>query len=453
MGTKLSILILAVLSIVVLSAAAIAQPPRLINFQGRVLDAAGAPVADGNHTFDFRIYDDSAGGNVVWSELSVTIATTDGLLTYALGTSSAIPTGMFASNPELYLAVTVDGQVQTPRSRLITVPYAQTSEELNGLSPLYSGPAFRTLPSAHGLETFGFDGLRQILIHGTNWAQIQLHDGQSDGQSINRMTVEINANFTSGGQLRLFDGSGVNTIDLHGGETGNSSVEFPTDAIDAVEMYNEPGIANQVRSSTHFFLSALAVNYAVDSVSITIPTSGYVEVSSGCYINTHHTTGTSTNFYVGVAKVKTISFTDPGAVAIGHSGNVPTGNHLVPVYPSRLFDENAGTHKYYFVVKRQTGGSVNSTATKAFIRAKFFPTAYGSIVTSASDFGTLDYPVTASTSPVSFRENSSIKLRIQTLEEINAKLEAEKEALRVENQRLRDEQPGPNGQTPNNNQN
>ena len=53
MGTKLSNLLLAAFLVVVFSAAAMAQPPRLINFQGRVLDATGVPVADGNHTFDF----------------------------------------------------------------------------------------------------------------------------------------------------------------------------------------------------------------------------------------------------------------------------------------------------------------------------------------------------------------------------------------------------------------
>ena len=40
--------------------------PRLINHQGRLTNASGATVPDGNYAIQASIYDSPTGGNLLW---------------------------------------------------------------------------------------------------------------------------------------------------------------------------------------------------------------------------------------------------------------------------------------------------------------------------------------------------------------------------------------------------
>lgn len=40
--------------------------PLLLNYQGKLTDATGAPLATANYTLTFRIYDDALGGTLIW---------------------------------------------------------------------------------------------------------------------------------------------------------------------------------------------------------------------------------------------------------------------------------------------------------------------------------------------------------------------------------------------------
>lgn len=430
MGTRLNNLILAALLVVALSAAALAQAPRLINYQGRVLNAVGAPVLDGAHNFDFEIYDMSAGGGVLWSELGVAINTTGGLFTYQLGSSSSFNYDLFTSNLELWLEVTVDAQVQSPRTRLISNPYAETAGNLSYFNDFTGFVGWDTDAGFNQFSTYGVDGLEQIRLWGAGWGEIFLHDADAT----NDRTVVLTANSSSGGELDLRDNGGVSTINLHGGQTGNTSVEFPTDAIYDDEILDEPGLANNVRSTTFLFLSGS--DEKVDSIDITIPTSGYVEVTAGCYVNIWHINGADTRVTIGVSKTGLINFTDPGAVQAGITSVGTTAIYQYPCASTRLYSESAGTHRYYFTVDKVSGTDVNTNIAQMYMRAKFFPTAYGSIVLSKSD----NDPSLSKVSNVPGDGTQQVEnpyLLIHTLEEINAKLEAERETLRAENERLR----------------
>ena len=434
MGTRFNNLILAALLVVVFSAAALAQAPRLINYQGRVLNAVGAPVLDGAHNFDFEIYDMSAGGAVLWQEPGVAINTTGGLFTYQLGSPSSFNYDLFTSNLELWLEVTVDGQVQTPRTRLISNPYAETAGNLSLENPFSPGQlSYKTDPSFGGFITYGGDGLEQIRLWGYNWGEIFLHDGDAS----NDRTVVLTANLSGGGELDLRDDAGVSTINLHGGQTGNSSVEFPTGAIYDDEILDEPGVANQVRSTIGFSLSAVTF-YAVDSVDITIPTSGYVELTGGCYLNLWHNNGTTTEFWVGISKSKaSFNFVSTPGVQVASVPSVAaTTVYQMPCTSTRLFSESAGTHRYYLLVRRSSGTNNGANVAMIYLRAKFYSTAYGSIVLSKSDNGSDESRLSAIPTDGS-QQYENLNLRVQTLEEINAKLEAERETLRAENERLR----------------
>src|SRR6266545_3937226 len=47
-------------------AATLCAQPALLNYQGRLSDAAGAPLSNGTYTLEFNIYDAANGGSNVW---------------------------------------------------------------------------------------------------------------------------------------------------------------------------------------------------------------------------------------------------------------------------------------------------------------------------------------------------------------------------------------------------
>jgi hypothetical protein len=100
--------------------AASAAVPGTISFTGRVADA-GAPVT-GDHTLTFKLFDDPATGTELWTETK-TVTVQDGVLAVALGEATALSPGLFNGSP-LYLEVTVDATVMSPRMAIQSVPYA-----------------------------------------------------------------------------------------------------------------------------------------------------------------------------------------------------------------------------------------------------------------------------------------------------------------------------------------
>ncbi|MEP7219913.1 MAG: hypothetical protein ABI876_13405, partial [Bacteroidota bacterium] len=102
---------------------AIAQVPRQISFQGVLTDPAGTLVPDGNHSLTLKIYDASAGGNLLFTE-SQNVAVVRGVFNAIIGSNTPIPTSM-AFDRAYFLGVTVDGGTElAPRTAMTAVPYA-----------------------------------------------------------------------------------------------------------------------------------------------------------------------------------------------------------------------------------------------------------------------------------------------------------------------------------------
>lgn len=424
METRFNNLILAALLVVALSAAALAQAPRLINYQGRVLNAVGAPVLDGAHNFDFEIYDMSAGGGVLWDELGVAINTTGGLFTYALSSSNAFPFDLFTTNLELWLEVTVDGQVQSPRTRLISNPYSETAGNLSYLNPFTGFLGWKTDAGANQFSTYGLDGLEQIRLWGANWGEIFLHDGDAS----NDRTVVLTANISGGGELDLRDDAGVSTINLHGGQTGNTSVEFPTDAIDAIEMYNEPGIAHTYESGA---VSPLAsADSLVDSIVVDVPTSGFLSVTASGIFQVNHTFGSGDQVPRASADdVKVLNFDNFTLFSV--ISGAPSGTYYSHFSINYVEAVSAGQTVIYLMADAFAG--TNSEVLRTHLTAEFFPTSYGVVddtkIATTEDNGII--------SRIGDGSDLIAPEIIDVAEKVRKEYEAELEALRVENERLR----------------
>lgn len=127
-------------------------PPNIISYQGRLLNANGAPVSDASLSMEFRVFDAASGGTCLWSNSSSdcdsdtpastvarTVTLTDGLFSENLGDTTlaspyaAIPDSVFADNAGVYLEVEIAGETLSPRKRIVASGYAQNANSLDGL--------------------------------------------------------------------------------------------------------------------------------------------------------------------------------------------------------------------------------------------------------------------------------------------------------------------------------
>ncbi len=124
------------------ASAATSTPPNLMTYQGFLVDVNGVALATNtpaNYPINFRIYDASTGGNLLWSEQQV-VTVDKGNFSVILGQGTPVsgepnPTlstafiGVTASDRYIDITVTISGtaNVISPRLRLLPSPYAFTA--------------------------------------------------------------------------------------------------------------------------------------------------------------------------------------------------------------------------------------------------------------------------------------------------------------------------------------
>jgi len=116
-----------------------AQPvaPRLVNFAGHAVDAAGKTIS-GVAGVTFAIYRDQDGGAPLWIETQTVTADEEGSFTAQLGATKPVglPLDLFSSGDARWLGVSINGGEEQARVLLMSVPYALKAvdaQTLNGL--------------------------------------------------------------------------------------------------------------------------------------------------------------------------------------------------------------------------------------------------------------------------------------------------------------------------------
>lgn len=120
---------LLVILTVVLRAAAAADIPQIISYQGKVTDAAGNPVPDASYTMRFRMNDAPTGGGVLWDSGELSVPLTGGVFSVLLGESPQ-PALSLDFSADYWLQVTFAGVDQSPRQRMASTGYAYMASGL-----------------------------------------------------------------------------------------------------------------------------------------------------------------------------------------------------------------------------------------------------------------------------------------------------------------------------------
>ena len=166
--------VLLALLLLVLAAPAQAQvegPPKRIDYQGRVLDSAGAPLAPvtpTNYAMEFRLYAAQSGGAPIWSE-SQTVTVSNGSFSVRLGEGIAIGSELHgdlaaafnAKDRFLGLTVIIPGQTPgevTPRLSFLTSPFSFVAERAKSAD---------SVAQASGTSTLGATTVASLTVNGT----------------------------------------------------------------------------------------------------------------------------------------------------------------------------------------------------------------------------------------------------------------------------------------------
>ncbi|MGB6650497.1 MAG: hypothetical protein WBG01_18385 [Bacteroidota bacterium] len=103
------------------TAAALAEVPKTISYQGVLGDGSGNPSTDTSAALTFRLYDTGSGGTAIWEETQ-SVLFSNGLFTAILG--STAPLGL-PFDSQYWLGISVNGGSElSPRTPLTSSPYS-----------------------------------------------------------------------------------------------------------------------------------------------------------------------------------------------------------------------------------------------------------------------------------------------------------------------------------------
>ena len=113
-----------------------AAVPNIINFQGRLDDSTGAPL-DTLVNITFSITATEVGGIMLWQETHVGVSVSGGLFTVELGSVDTAfnPLDAIIFNAaDRWVDIEVNGEQMSPRTRLVTTPFAFRVATVDGAS-------------------------------------------------------------------------------------------------------------------------------------------------------------------------------------------------------------------------------------------------------------------------------------------------------------------------------
>ncbi len=127
-----------------------AQPPLLMNYQGRIL--SGTNLLQGAVDLSLRLYANPAGGALLYEDTGTVTVVDSVYATYLGDGTSAGDLVTALSLPAVYLELVVNGTVLSPRERLASVPYALqalAAAQHTELDPAFGASVAAGITAAH----------------------------------------------------------------------------------------------------------------------------------------------------------------------------------------------------------------------------------------------------------------------------------------------------------------
>jgi len=117
----------------------VSAAPQLVQYTGLLTDNLGTPLSNGDYQVQFKLYDSSSSGNILWSEAwdgsdgrHPKVSVLNGRFMVLLGSNTAdgLPSSIFQEENTVFLGVKVGSDPEMiPRQRISSVPYSLTSDD------------------------------------------------------------------------------------------------------------------------------------------------------------------------------------------------------------------------------------------------------------------------------------------------------------------------------------
>jgi hypothetical protein len=240
-----------ILAVMCAAMAAVAQPPALISYQGKIVDSNGLPIS-GNHGMQFDLFADESGGSTLWTQTHASVPVTGGIFNVLLGGTPIDPATLLDAHSELWLQVTLDATQVFSRVRLVSTPYALVARRLaevdatgssgqitftgNPTSDSFSGATVKIAPTsiAAGL------GLFFVKDPTGNYVSVRAQEGTANffGLSVYGGTIQTGS--ASSPQVYNRFGSGT---------PESTAIDSPSDLLvsDSVEIENDLFVSNTMQ--------------------------------------------------------------------------------------------------------------------------------------------------------------------------------------------------------------
>ena len=163
---------------------------------------------------------------------------------------------------------------------------------------------------------------------------------------------------------------GTSEFGVFSGATGDASVVLPTGAVSAVEMMNEPGVAEAAETIG----LQLPLSYGdVLEKSMTPPTAGFIMASAVVGLDLSHSVGGQNYIDCSISETSNTPFYD-GRQIHNVPASAPSGIYSTSIAMIRIVPVTAGPHSLYVVCRRDSNGI--SYAVNRQLALLFVPTSY-----------------------------------------------------------------------------
>ena len=455
----------------VIAGSAFSAGPNLMSYQGQVLTAGGAPVANGPYPSIFTFYPVAVAGAPLWSEAG-SITTAAGLFTHTLGSITAIPAGLFANNSAVWLEVSVNGQIQSPRTQLLSASNALSVSTVDSAAggtitshtkidgnltlgtPSVTNGQIILNSSTSGFQTgalyeyFGFGAALDLSEENGLFYGGFEPDGNGTGGFLYANNGNggpgfyVDGNFSGGWPLISMNGLSSVTFDLSA--IADLSVNLPTDAISAPEILDEPGVAS---NNSFLGLSLTGTMQDLITVTIKIPAPGYIWLTGKiAEVDLCGTIGVNYVF-AQIDETAGGGFISPHWSLFGGQHFPTTACSWESLDCQRVyFKASAGSYTFRLEIMN-FGGTGVQTASFPTLTAVYYPTSYGSVTTVASSteagaFESAKLMSSTGTTPASgvvATDMYSVDLRELELKASKLEAEAQKARAAVAEARLKEQ--------------
>jgi hypothetical protein len=175
------------------------------------------------------------------------------------------------------------------------------------------------------------------------------------------------------GSSQLADNAVSSTKIVDGSITGT---DVASSTLSAANILDAPGVSSS-EGAVHQLGSGNII-YALDSVDISFPASGYAVVIASGLLGLQHTSGEATDVSICISGSRTGLAPYGANVAYVPSG-AATGPYMFPFSTTNIFNLGAGTWKFYLLAEYVLGSSASTQVGQTRLTAMYFPVLRGTL--------------------------------------------------------------------------